>query len=82
MERGARKGHVRWNIRSETGLRIHLVVVVVNSRVRDGEAWRCLDLSGIPARAWYNMALWIKLKTEPPIVFSRIDLAQTREGWR
>ena len=55
---------------------------VANYRVRDGEDWRCLDTAVIPTCAWYKMALWIKLETEPPIMSSRIDLAQAREFWR
>ena len=55
---------------------------VVNYIVRDGEAWRCLDPAGIPYCAWYRMPLWIKLEMEPPIIYSRIDLAQDSKGWR
>ena len=82
MDRGYRKGQDGWNIISETGLRRKLVEVAANSRVRDGEACRCLYLMDIPACAWYMMPLWIKLKTEPPIMSSRLDLAQAREDWR
>ena len=53
-----------------------------NYRVRDGEAWRCIDPTGIFARAWYRMPLWIKLDTEPTIRSSRIHLAQARESLR
>ena len=35
--------------------------VVANYREIDGEAWRCLDPTGIPACAWYRMPLWIKV---------------------
>ena len=56
--------------------------VVTNSRVRDSEAWMCLDPEVIPSRAWYRMSLYIKLKMEPPMMSSRIDLAQAREVCR
>ena len=56
--------------------------VVANSKVRDSEAWRCLDPTGIPAHTWYRMPLWIKLEMQPPMISSRIDLAQAREGQR
>ena len=82
MDRGSIKGQVRWNIISENGLQIDPVVVVANSILRYSEAWRCLDLAGIPVCEWYKMALWIKLETEPLIMYSIIDLAQAREGWR
>ena len=54
-DRGCRKGQEMWNISLETGSRRELVGVVANSRVRYGEAWRCLDPAGIPDRAWYRM---------------------------
>ena len=79
---GSRKGQARWNISSENGYQRELVGVVENSRVRDGEAWRCLDPAGIFARAWYRMPLWIKLETEPSISSSVIYLVQARDGWR
>ena len=66
----------------DTGLQRELVGFVANSKVRDGEAWRCLDSTGIPAIAWYRMPLWIKLKMEPPIIYSRLDLEKDREGCR
>ena len=53
-----------------------------NYRVRDGEDWRCLDTAVIPTCAWYKMALWIKLETEPSISSSVIYLVQARDGWR
>ena len=58
------------------------MVVVQNSRVRDGEAWSCLDPAGITDRAWYSMPLWINIDTEPPIISDRKDLVQAREVWR
>ena len=78
MDGGSRKGQARCNISSDNGSRIESVVVVANSRVRDGEAWRCLYPAGISAYKCYRMPLWVKLETEPPIMSSRIDLAQTR----
>ena len=80
MDGGSRKGQARWNIISETGSRRESVVIVANSIVRDSEACILLDPAGIPTRAWYRMTLWIKLETEPPIMYSRICLAQAREG--
>ena len=56
--------------------------VLTNYKVRDGEFWMCLYPAVISACAWYRMPLWINLETEPPIISSRIDLAQAREGWR
>ena len=82
MGGGYRKGQAKWNIISETGSQRDYVGFVANSRVRDGEAWRCLDPVGIPDCAWYRMPLWIKQDTEPPIMSYRIYLAQAREGWR
>ena len=82
MDRGYRKGQERWNIRSDTGLRRELVRFQENSRVRDGDAWRCQYPADIPARVWYRMPLWIMLDTEPPITSSRLYLAQSREGCR
>ena len=82
MDGGSRKGQAKWNIRSENGSRRESVGVVANSRVRDGEAWRCLDPAGIPYCAWYRKSMYIKLEMEPPMMSSRIDLAQDREGWR
>ena len=79
---GSRKGQANWNINYETGSRRYYVGVVANYRVRDGEAWRCLDPGGIPARAWYRRPLWTILDMEPTIMHSRIDLAQARERWR
>ena len=82
MDRGSRKGKVKWNISSETGLQRKSMVVVANYKMRDDEAWRCLDPAGIPTCAWYGMPLWINLETEPPIISSRIYLEQASEGWR
>ena len=56
--------------------------VVVNSRLIDGEDFRCINTAGIVARAWYRMPMWIKLEIEPPIMSSRIDLVHSRESWR
>ena len=82
MDGGSRKGQEKWNIISETGIRRYLVLFAKYSRVRDGEAWRFLDPTGIPANVWYRTTLWINLETKPPIVSSRLDLAQDREGCR
>ena len=82
MGRGSRKGQARWNISLDTGLQRELVGFVANSKVRGGEAWRCLDPAGIPASTWYKMPMWINIETEPPIMSSGIDLAKTRGGWR
>ena len=82
MDGGSRKAQARCNISSETGLRRESVGFTANYRVIDSEAWRCLDPAGIPARVWYMTPLWIKLDIEPPIMSSRLDLAQAREVCR
>ena len=82
MDTGSRKVQARWNISLETSSRRELVGFAANYRVRYGYSCRCLDPAGIPALEWYSMPLWIKLKTEPPIVSSIIDLMQAREGCR
>ena len=82
MDGGSRKGQAKWNIISETVLRRYLVLFAKYSRVRDGGAWRFLDPMVITANAWYRTTLWINLETKTPIVSSRLDLAQDREGCR
>ena len=79
---GSIKGQGRWNISSDTGLRRYVLVIAANSRVRDGEAWRCLDSAGIPACSWYRIPLWIKLDTERSIMPYILYLAQSRKGCR
>ena len=82
MDRCTRKGQANWNIITDNGSQRELVGFATHSRVRYGEAWRCIDLGGIPARTWYRKPMWIKLETEPPIMYSISDLAQAREGFR
>ena len=82
MDGGSRKGQEKWNIIPKTGSRRKSVGIFANSRVRDGDAWRCLYPVGIPACACYRTPMWIKLDTEQPIMPSRLDLAQARECWR
>ena len=82
VDEGSIKIQARWNISLETDLQREPVVFAANFRVRDGEAWRCLDPAGIPYCAWYRKSMYIKLEMEPPMMSSRIDLAQDRDGCR
>ena len=82
MDGGSRKGQAKWNIILETGLRRYLVVCSTNDRVRERDYWRWIDPTGMPSHVWYMTYLWIKLDMEPPIISSRLDLAQSREGCR
>ena len=82
MDGGYRKGQEEWNIIPETGSRIYFVICSTNDRVRYTEDWMCLDPAGIPSCVWYMTPMWIKLETGTPIMSSRLDLAQSREGCR
>ena len=77
MGGGYRKGQTRWNISSDTISQRELVGFAKNSILRDCEAWKCLYPAGIPSRACYRMPLWIKLDTEPPIMYSRLEGSMT-----
>ena len=82
MDGESRKVQEKWNKIPETSSQRDSVVFSTNYRVRDGEAWMCLDHAVIPSRVWYRMPLYIKLETEPPIMSSILDLEQAREGCR
>ena len=82
IDGGSRKGEAKWKIIPETGFQRDSVVCSKNYIVRYRENWRCLDSAGKPSPVWYRMPMWIKLETEHPIISSRLDLAQSREGCR